>query len=155
LCLSKTPQAWRITAPAPNPPYPIEIDEQAKKILEDPEIGESKKGDLRGIRIHKFNFKNQLYLISYDRPAVSEPGERLDAQRKNIAEKIQNKNGMYFDSEMDKLDRWADDRRNSLKTALVELNESSREIDRQKDSLLDEISARLEHKIGFKRRKRK
>jgi len=121
------------------------------------------------------------------RPAVSELGECLDAQRKSIAEQIQNKNGVYFDSEMDKLDRWADDRRNSLKTVLAELDdaiklmkkdarlapnlptkldlqrklrqlenkrneawkdfdESSREIDHQKDSLLDEISARLEQK---------
>lgn len=121
------------------------------------------------------------------RPAVSELGECLVAQRKTIAEQIQNKNGVYFDSEMDKLDRWADDRRNSLKTVLAELDdaikqmkkdarlapnlptklelqrklrqlenkrneawkdfdESSREIDRQKDSLLDEISRRLEQK---------
>ncbi len=44
----------------------IEIDEQVKKILENPEIGELKKGDLRGIRVYKFNFKSQLYLISYE-----------------------------------------------------------------------------------------
>jgi len=44
----------------------IEIDEQVKKILENPEIGELKKGDLRGIRVHKFKFKSQLYLISYE-----------------------------------------------------------------------------------------
>lgn len=44
----------------------LEIDEQVKKILENPEIGELKKGDLRGIRVHKFKFKNQLYLISYE-----------------------------------------------------------------------------------------
>ena len=25
-----------------------------------------KKGDLRGIRVHKFNFRNRLYLISYE-----------------------------------------------------------------------------------------
>jgi len=119
------------------------------------------------------------------KPAASLLAEGLDTQRKNIAESIQNKNGVYFDSEMDKLDRWADDRRNSLKTALAELDEgirqmkkdarlapnlptklelqrklrqletkrneawrefdeASREIDRQKDALLDEISRRLE-----------
>ncbi len=44
----------------------LEMDEQVKKILENPEIGELKKGDLRGIRVHKFNFKSQLYLISYE-----------------------------------------------------------------------------------------
>jgi len=44
----------------------LEIDEQVKKILENPEIGELKKGDLQGIRVHKFNFKSQLYLVSYE-----------------------------------------------------------------------------------------
>lgn len=44
----------------------LEIDEQVKKILENPEIGELKKGDLQGIRVHKFNFKSQLYLLSYE-----------------------------------------------------------------------------------------
>ncbi|MBI3038172.1 type II toxin-antitoxin system RelE/ParE family toxin [bacterium] len=52
----------------------LEIDEQVKAILENPEIGELKKGGdpqhgsggLRGIRVHKFNFKSQLYLVSYE-----------------------------------------------------------------------------------------
>ncbi len=44
----------------------LEIDEQIKMILENPEIGELKKGDLRGIRVHKFKIKSQLYLISYE-----------------------------------------------------------------------------------------
>lgn len=42
----------------------LEIDEQVKKIIENPEIGNLKKGDLRGIRVHKFKIKKQLYLIS-------------------------------------------------------------------------------------------
>jgi len=119
---------------------------------------------------------------------ISELNGYLEVQRKTIAEQIQNKNGVYFDSEMEKLDRWADDRRNSLRNILSELDdaikqmkkdarlapnlptklelqrklrqleskrndawkdfdESSREIDRQKDSLLDDISRRLEQKI--------
>jgi len=44
----------------------LEMDELVKKILENPEIGELKKGDLRGIRVNKFNFKSQLYLVSYE-----------------------------------------------------------------------------------------
>ena len=44
----------------------LEIDEQVKKILENPEIGELKKGDLRGVRVYKFKIKSQLYLISYE-----------------------------------------------------------------------------------------
>jgi superfamily II DNA or RNA helicase len=97
------------------------------------------------------------------------------------------KNGHWFDTEMDKLDRWADDRRAALKAELEELDQEiketkksarmapnlpeklelqrnlrgletkrdeawraydagSRDIDRQKDALLDEISRRLEQK---------
>ena len=97
------------------------------------------------------------------------------------------RNGRWFDTEMDKLDRWAEDRRVSLKAELAELDDAlkeakkaarlaptlpeklerqrtarslegkreeawraydqaSREIDRQKDALLDEISRRLEQK---------
>ena len=99
-------------------------------------------------------------------------------------EELATRNGRWFDLEMDKLDRWAEDRRASLKATLNELDEAlkaakkaarlaptlpeklerqrearllegkrdeawrafdqaSREIDRQKDTLLDEIGQRL------------
>ena len=98
---------------------------------------------------------------------------------------LSSKNAEWFDAEMDKLDRWAEDRRAALKSELDELDQSikdtkraarqasnlpeklehqrklrtletkrdeawraydaaSRDVDRQKDSLLDEISRRLE-----------
>ena len=44
----------------------LEIDNQIKKIVNNPEIGEIKKGDLTGIRIHKFNASSQLLLLSYE-----------------------------------------------------------------------------------------
>ena len=100
-------------------------------------------------------------------------------------EALSAKNGHWFDTEMEKLDRWADDRRTALKAELEELDQeiketkkaarmapnlpeklelqrklrgletkrdeawraydtASRDIDRQKDALLDEISRRLE-----------
>ncbi len=99
------------------------------------------------------------------------------------------KNGQWFDTEMDKLDRWAEDRRAALKAELEELDESikatkksarmapnlpeklelqrklrgletkrdeawraydaaSRDVDRQKDTLLDEISRRLQQQTA-------
>jgi ERCC4-related helicase len=108
-------------------------------------------------------------------------------QMQEVLNAISTKNGTWFDTEMDKLDHWADDRRASLKTELDELDETiketkkaarlapklpeklerqralrqleskrteawkvfdeaSREIDRQKDALLDEISQRLHQK---------
>jgi hypothetical protein len=108
--------------------------------------------------------------------------------RQSLLEETTTLNGRWFDSEMDKLDRWAEDRRASLKGELAELDDAlkeakkaahlaptlpeklerqraartldakredawraydqaSREIDRQKDALLDEISRRLEQRI--------
>jgi len=109
-------------------------------------------------------------------------------RRQALLEEMTTRNGRWFDTEMDKLDRWAEDRRASLKAELAELDEAlkdakkvarlaptlpeklerqratrtletkredtwraydqaSREIDRQKDALLDEISSRLEQRI--------
>ena len=42
------------------------IKQQIKTILENPEIGEIKKGDLAKIKVHKFKEKNQLFLLAYE-----------------------------------------------------------------------------------------
>lgn len=44
----------------------LEIDEQVREILKNPDIGEAKKGDLSGIRVHKFKFQKELYLLAYE-----------------------------------------------------------------------------------------
>lgn len=41
------------------------LDDEIKKIIENPAIGIEKKGDLRGIFVHKFKIKTKLYLLSY------------------------------------------------------------------------------------------
>lgn len=41
------------------------IDEAIKKIMEDPKIGELKKGDLAGICVHKFKINKQEKLLAY------------------------------------------------------------------------------------------
>lgn len=105
-----------------------------------------------------------------------------------LLDELATRNGRWFDVEMEKLDRWAEDRRASLKAQLTELDDAlksakkaarlaptlpeklerqrearvlegkrdeawrafdqaSREIDRQKDTLLDEIGQRLEQKL--------
>lgn len=110
----------------------------------------------------------------------------LQTQRQtSLLEELTQRNAKWFDIEIDKLDRWADDRRRSLQVELDELNEAiketrkaarlapnlpeklekqqqlrkletkrdeawreydqaSRELDKKKDDLLDEISKRLE-----------
>jgi mRNA interferase RelE/StbE len=41
------------------------LDKQILKIAENPSVGAEKKGDLRGVYIHKFKSKNTQYLLSY------------------------------------------------------------------------------------------
>ena len=41
------------------------LDSEIKKIVRTPLIGFEKKGDLRGIFVHKFKIKNTLYLLAY------------------------------------------------------------------------------------------
>ena len=43
----------------------LSIEDEIEKIIENPEMGESKKGDLRECRVHKFAFKKQKQLIAY------------------------------------------------------------------------------------------
>ncbi|KAB0670091.1 DEAD/DEAH box helicase [Oryzomonas sagensis] len=136
----------------------------------------------------------------FDLPAVEGNGctvpksaaEKLELEsarrRQELLDEMTARNGHWFDTEMEKLDKWADDRRTSLKSELAELDEmlkeakksarlaptlpdklerqrsvrtletkrdeawraydqASRDVDRQKDALLDEISRRLEQKL--------
>ncbi len=41
------------------------LDREVKKIAENSITGEEKKGDLRGVFIHKFKLKTTLYLLAY------------------------------------------------------------------------------------------
>ncbi len=111
--------------------------------------------------------------------------ESLARRQKTFLEELIQRNAHWFEIEIDKLDRWADDRRASLKVELDDLDETiketrkaarlapnlpdklekqqalrkleskrdeawrnydqaSRELDKQKDDLLDDISRRLE-----------
>ena len=122
-------------------------------------------------------------------PATAAALEAAQAHRcQALLEEITTRNGHWFDTEMDKLDHWAEDRRASLKAELDELDDAlkdakkaarlaptlpeklerqraartleasrddawraydqaSREIDAQKDMLLDTISQRLAQHI--------
>lgn len=40
-------------------------DEEIRKILANPSIGEEKKGDLRGVRVHKFKINKKQILLAY------------------------------------------------------------------------------------------
>ena len=41
------------------------VNEAIKEIMNKPDIGEVKKGDLSGVLVHKFEVQGQLYLLAY------------------------------------------------------------------------------------------
>lgn len=41
------------------------LDEEIQKIIENPSIGSAKKGDLRGVFVHKFKIYTLQYLLAY------------------------------------------------------------------------------------------
>jgi len=42
------------------------LDGEIQKIIKNPEIGQEKRGDLQGIRVHKFHIEKQLFLLAYE-----------------------------------------------------------------------------------------
>jgi len=41
------------------------LDNEIKQIVQDPSVGIEKKGNLKGVFVHKFKIKTALYLLSY------------------------------------------------------------------------------------------
>ncbi len=41
------------------------LEEAIRRIVNQPSMGQAKKGDLAGIRVHKFRMYNQLILLAY------------------------------------------------------------------------------------------
>ena len=42
------------------------LDKEIKKLIKGPTIGEQKKGDLKGVWVHKFKVGPQLFLLAYE-----------------------------------------------------------------------------------------
>jgi hypothetical protein len=59
-------------------PLQLAIEDEVDVVCETPEIGEAKLGDLNGIRVHKFRFNRQEYLIAYRPPEKGTPLEFLN-----------------------------------------------------------------------------
>ena len=41
------------------------LDREVRNIAENPNVDEEKKGDLKGVFVHKFKLKTNLYLLAY------------------------------------------------------------------------------------------
>lgn len=46
--------------------FQLAIEDAVEPVLDNPDSGESKKGDLAGIKVHKFKYQGQEYLIAYE-----------------------------------------------------------------------------------------
>ena len=44
----------------------VVLDDEIRRICEAPEIGETKKGDLTGVSVHKFKVRDRLFLLAYE-----------------------------------------------------------------------------------------
>lgn len=42
------------------------LDQIVQTLLENPQIGEEKRGDLAGVYVHKFKVKAKLFLLAYE-----------------------------------------------------------------------------------------
>lgn len=45
--------------------FQLAIEDEVEGLRKTPDRGEAKKGDLTGVRVHKFKFQRQEYLIAY------------------------------------------------------------------------------------------
>ena len=43
----------------------LRLDKAVREIIEDPSIGTEKKGDLKGIFVHKFKISKNVFLLTY------------------------------------------------------------------------------------------
>jgi len=43
------------------------LDREVRNIAENPSMGEEKRGDLKGVFVHKFKLKENVYLLAYRR----------------------------------------------------------------------------------------
>ena len=58
-------------------PLQLAIEDAVELVCKSPEIGELKVGDLVGIRVYKFRFNRQEYLLAYRPPGKDWPFEFL------------------------------------------------------------------------------
>ncbi len=73
----------------------------------------------------------------------------LNASRQTIFDKLESKNASYFEGELDKLDRWGEDQRASLKLALKELEDQIKDTRRNA-----RLAGSLPEKLKLEREKR-
>ena len=90
-----------------------------------------------------------LFLGDGDDSRDGQLRELIERQQKSILAVLGDKNAHYFENELDKLDRWGEDQRNSLKVTLKELEDKIKEVRRN-----TRIAPNLPEKLQLEREKR-
>lgn len=82
-------------------PLRLAIEDEVLAICDNPELGELKVCDLNGIRVHKFRFNRQQYLIAYSSPGGDFPLEFLiiDFYKVGVHENFYDELKQYLRSE--------------------------------------------------------
>ena len=61
-------------------PLQLRIEDAVEDICANPDVGEAKVGDLVGIRVYKFRFLRQDYLIAYRPPTAEQQRKIADVE---------------------------------------------------------------------------
>lgn len=61
-------------------PLQLAIEDAVEEVCSDPDTGEVKVGDLAGIRVYKFKFNRQEYLIAYRPPTPEAQRQGVDVE---------------------------------------------------------------------------
>lgn len=80
-----------------------------------------------------FSLPAQIVEQKQEVPATLEKllADAIALQQTNVIDKVGQRNANYFETELDKLDNWGEDRRNSLKFVLKELDQQIKEVKKQ------------------------
>lgn len=101
-------------------------------------------------RLFSLTAQEGLPLSAADQSAArAQMQEALQRQRQAILARLSEKNAAYFEQELDKLDRWGEDQRNSLRLALKELEEEIKDTRKQA-----RLAPNLPEKLKLERQKR-
>ena len=75
--------------------------------------------------------------------------QQLKAQTNEVVQRLTDRNGSFFELELDKLDRWGEDQRNTLRVALRELEDRIKAVKKEA-----RLAPNLPEKLGREREKR-
>ncbi len=100
-------------------------------------------------RMFSLPAEEELVCPSLSEPLAAAMNESIAMEKNAIVSRLDTRNGEFFEAELDKLDRWGEDRRATLKARLRELEDAIKTIKRDA-----RLAANLPLKLNLEREKR-